>query len=80
MYQPIDRKTECDDRDIDDLLGKDFQLDLPLRSVNLSEILTTINSFANKKAPDFYLIDKIVLKELPHKAIKYLKILFNSIL
>lgn len=80
VFKPNDANTTADETEIDNIIGQDLQLDPPIKSVKPSEVISTIKSMDNNKAPGFDLIDKKVLGELPRKAIVYITYLFNAIL
>ncbi|CAH2106911.1 unnamed protein product [Euphydryas editha] len=76
QYEP---KPDSDEADIAEILQRDHQLELPLKTVTPREVIRTIKQLDNNKAPGFYLIDKKVLMELLQKAVIYLTTLFNCI-
>ena len=45
-------------------------MDKPIRKTTRSEIIETINSLKSKKAPDYDLMNPIILKNLPPRAIE----------
>ncbi|CAH2207630.1 jg844, partial [Pararge aegeria aegeria] len=80
IFMPNAASPNVDESNIDEILRRDFQLDLPLECVTPKEIRRTVCTLKDKKAPGFDLIDKKVLMELPRKGIMFLTILFNSII
>lgn len=69
-----------DDSEIDEVLYRDFQMCVPIRSFSPREITREIKSLDKHKAPGFDLITPLILKELPNKVIVFLANIFNAIL
>ena len=54
---------------IDSFLSECHQMDKPIRKTTRSEIIEIINSLKSKKAPGYDLVNPMILKNLPPRAI-----------
>lgn len=57
------------DSEIDEVLNRDFRLNVPIRPISSREITREIKSSDLHKAPGFDLITTFILKQLPNKVI-----------
>jgi hypothetical protein len=68
------------DNDLEAYLNAPCQLSLPARAFTPNEINKAIQLLSRHRAPGYDLIDATILKNLPSKAILFLKYIFNSVL
>jgi hypothetical protein len=67
--------------EIQDFLQTPFQMAMPIQSFEFDDIFSTIHTEINPmKSPGFDLITGRLLQELPKKALKFITLIFNSII
>ena len=62
----------------DSFLSQYHQMDKPIRKTTRSEIIEIINPLKSKKVPAYDLINPMIIKNLPPRAIEFLMHLFNA--
>lgn len=67
VFVPNEAHSEEDEIEVDKILDTICQLELPIKPVTPKEVLDQIKWLDSKKAPEFDLITKDILKELPKK-------------
>lgn len=68
------------DKEIDQILGQDYQMSLPPDPITVKEVWRIIHTLQDKKAPGFDLLTKEILLHLPKQAVVFLTTLYNGIL
>lgn len=72
--------AQADEKEIEEFLDSPFQMELPTKKFEAREIQLIINKLSIKKAPGFDLITSKIIKELPYSCIKFITIIFNTII
>jgi hypothetical protein len=81
VFQPYEGQTTPDEETkYQPQLQSSLQVSPPIERFSPGEIMETIKNLNPKKAPGFDLITGTLLKELPRKAIIFIRALFNDVI
>lgn len=81
VFQPHPTQLTTENDEIQQFLESPYQLDSPIKAVTTEEIKDMIRkNLSPKKAPGYDLITGAIIKQLPEKALKMLRIIYNAIM
>lgn len=81
VFQPWDMpQDDAFVASMEESLDVPFQMDFPIANFSSTEIIDAIFNISPTKAPGFDLITGTILRELPVKCIKFLRLLLNAVL